>query len=136
MDICWQRSHRLADVMIDPALNAWDAAALLPILEEAGGHFVDWNGEPTIYGGNGVSVAPGPKETVFAAEKPSEIDGDNFSSIDEFYDEISRVLVPGVEWGRNLSAFNDILRGGFGTPEGGFLLVLEELGNVAATTWF
>ena len=29
---------------------------------------------------------------------------------------------PGAEWGRNLDAFNDILRGGFGTPAGGFRL--------------
>src|SRR5262249_33668233 len=35
---------------------------------------------------------------------------------------ISRVLVPEAEWGRNLDAFNDILRGGFGTPEDGFQL--------------
>lgn len=45
-----------ADLMVDPALNPWDGAALLPILEEAGGHFLDWKGEPTIYGGNGISV--------------------------------------------------------------------------------
>jgi histidinol-phosphatase len=45
-----------ADVMIDPAMNAWDAAALLPIMQEAGGHFVDWTGNATIYGGNGLSV--------------------------------------------------------------------------------
>jgi RNAse (barnase) inhibitor barstar len=51
-----------------------------------------------------------------------EIDGANFSTLDEFYEEISRVLVPGVYWGRNLDAFNDILRGGFGTPSGGFTL--------------
>jgi RNAse (barnase) inhibitor barstar len=51
-----------------------------------------------------------------------EIDGADFSNLDEFYDEISRVLVPGVSWGRNLDAFNDILRGGFGTPEDGFTL--------------
>ena len=45
-----------AELMVDPALNPWDAAALVPILEEAGGHFIDWKGEPTIYGGNGISV--------------------------------------------------------------------------------
>ncbi|MCA9053753.1 MAG: histidinol-phosphatase [Planctomycetaceae bacterium] len=44
-----------ADVMIDPLLNPWDAAALVPIVEEAGGRFVAWNGERTIHGGNGVS---------------------------------------------------------------------------------
>jgi RNAse (barnase) inhibitor barstar len=55
--------------------------------------------------------------------KPTyEIDGTRFSTLEEFYDEISRVLIPGAEWGHNLDAFNDILRGGFGTPEGGFVL--------------
>jgi RNAse (barnase) inhibitor barstar len=55
--------------------------------------------------------------------KPTyEIDGRRFSTLEEFYDEISRVLIPGAEWGHNLDAFNDILRGGFGTPEGGFVL--------------
>jgi RNAse (barnase) inhibitor barstar len=54
-----------------------------------------------------------------------EIDGANFSTIDGFYDEISRVLIPGATWGRNLDAFNDILWGGFGTPEEGFVLVWE-----------
>ena len=51
-----------------------------------------------------------------------EIDGKNFSTLEEFYDEISRVLIPGAQWGRNLDAFNDILRGGFGTPDHGFTL--------------
>lgn len=54
--------------------------------------------------------------------KTYEIDGENFSTLEEFYDEISRVLIPGASWGRNLDAFNDILRGGFGTPDEGFVL--------------
>jgi histidinol-phosphatase len=45
-----------AEFMVDPKLNPWDAAALVPIVQEAGGHFVDWNGQPTIYSGNGLSV--------------------------------------------------------------------------------
>ena len=36
---------------------------------------------------------------------------------------MSRKLIPNAEWGHNLDAFNDILRGGFGIPEGGFVLV-------------
>ena len=52
-----------------------------------------------------------------------EIDGARFSSLEGFYDEVSARLIPGAEWGRNLDAFNDILRGGFGTPEKGFVLV-------------
>ena len=51
-----------------------------------------------------------------------EIDGEHFSTLYEFYDEVSRILIPGADWGRNPNAFNAILRGGFGTPEGGFVL--------------
>jgi len=50
------------------------------------------------------------------------LDGRGFSTLEEFYDEVSRVLIPGESWGRNLDAFNDILRGGFGTPGEGFIL--------------
>jgi RNAse (barnase) inhibitor barstar len=50
-----------------------------------------------------------------------EIDGQDFATLEEFYDVVSRVLIPGAEWGHNLDAFNDILRGGFGTPEDGFV---------------
>ena len=31
-------------------------------------------------------------------------------------------MIPDAQWGRNLDAFNDILRGGFGTPDDGFIL--------------
>jgi RNAse (barnase) inhibitor barstar len=56
--------------------------------------------------------------------KPAfEIDGSHFNTLEGFYDDVSERLIPGVFWGRNLDAFNDILRGGFGTPEGGFVLV-------------
>jgi len=51
-----------------------------------------------------------------------EIDGTRFSTLEEFYTEVSRVLIPGAAWGHNLDAFNDILRGGFGTPAGGFTM--------------
>ena len=44
-----------AEVMIDPVLSAWDAAPLLPILQEAGGRFTDLRGRATIHGGSGVS---------------------------------------------------------------------------------
>ncbi len=50
------------------------------------------------------------------------LDGSNFSTLEGFYDEVSIKLIPGATWGRNLDAFNDILRGGFGTPESGFVL--------------
>ena len=53
------------------------------------------------------------------------IDGERFSTLEEFYEEISRVLIPNAKWGHNLDAFNDILRGGFGTPDEGFILIWE-----------
>jgi histidinol-phosphatase len=53
-----------AEVMVDPLLNVWDAAALLPIVEEAGGHFVDWSGKASIYSGNGISVNAALKDAV------------------------------------------------------------------------
>lgn len=45
-----------ADVMLDPIMNVWDCAALLPIVEEAGGTFTDWRGTRTIRGGNAIST--------------------------------------------------------------------------------
>ncbi|MCA8989055.1 MAG: histidinol phosphate phosphatase [Planctomycetaceae bacterium] len=53
-----------AEVMVDPVLSEWDAAALLPILEEAGGHFVDRQGRATIYGKSGISVNAGLKDLI------------------------------------------------------------------------
>lgn len=35
-----------AEAMLDPVLSIWDAAALGPIIEEAGGVFTDWHGTP------------------------------------------------------------------------------------------
>jgi histidinol phosphatase-like enzyme (inositol monophosphatase family) len=45
-----------ADAMLDPIMNVWDNAALKPIVEEAGGSFTDWSGDPTIYGGCAIST--------------------------------------------------------------------------------
>ncbi|MGB0347631.1 MAG: inositol monophosphatase family protein, partial [Balneolaceae bacterium] len=45
-----------ADIMFDPILNIWDAAALLPVLKEAGGIFSDTDGVETIHSGNGFST--------------------------------------------------------------------------------
>jgi histidinol phosphatase-like enzyme (inositol monophosphatase family) len=45
-----------ADVMLDPAMNVWDCAALLPVLEESGGTFSDWRGRRTIHSGNAVAT--------------------------------------------------------------------------------
>ncbi|TWT35793.1 Histidinol-phosphatase [Posidoniimonas corsicana] len=45
-----------AEVMIDPKLSLWDAAALKPVIEEAGGVFCDWQGVPTVHTGDGVAT--------------------------------------------------------------------------------
>jgi RNAse (barnase) inhibitor barstar len=44
------------------------------------------------------------------------LDGNKFSTLEGFYNEVEDQLVKG-HWGRNLDAFNDMLRGGFGGRE-------------------
>jgi histidinol-phosphatase len=45
-----------AEVMADGKMSAWDAAALVPIIEEAGGVFTDWTGARTAFGGNAIAT--------------------------------------------------------------------------------
>jgi histidinol-phosphatase len=45
-----------AEIMIDPIMNLWDAAALLPIIQEAGGQFFDWQGVATVHSGEAVAT--------------------------------------------------------------------------------
>lgn len=45
-----------ADVMLDPVLAPWDAAALYPIVREAGGVFTDWAGQDTAFGGSAIAT--------------------------------------------------------------------------------
>jgi RNAse (barnase) inhibitor barstar len=48
-----------------------------------------------------------------------KIQGNNFSNLAEFFDEVERKMTKGLDWkiGRNLNAFNDVLRGGFGVHD-------------------
>lgn len=48
-----------AEVMVDPVMNPWDAAALLPAVVEAGGVFTDWSGNATAFGGSAVATNAG-----------------------------------------------------------------------------
>jgi hypothetical protein len=45
-----------------------------------------------------------------------------FNTLEEFFEEVSRILSSGQPWGHNLDGFNDILRKGFGTPSGDFTI--------------
>ena len=48
-----------ADLMLEPAMNPWDAAPFPPILREAGGYFGDWSGnEGNIYADEALSTTP------------------------------------------------------------------------------
>jgi histidinol phosphatase-like enzyme (inositol monophosphatase family) len=42
------------DLMIDPILSIWDAAAVKPIIDEAGGSFTDWAGRSRIDSGDAI----------------------------------------------------------------------------------
>ena len=75
--------------------------------------------------------------------KPTiEIDGSHFDTLNGFWEEISIRLVRKASWGRNFDAFNDILRGDFGTPQGGFKIrwnnfqrSRETLGHAETIRW-
>ena len=53
------------------------------------------------------------------------INGSKFLSLEEFSQHFSEVVLNNYRWHGNLDAFNDIFRGGFGTPKGGFVLRWE-----------
>jgi histidinol-phosphatase len=48
-----------AEVMVDGSLADWDAAAVLPIITEAGGVFTDWTGRETAFGKNAIATNRG-----------------------------------------------------------------------------
>lgn len=53
------------------------------------------------------------------------INGASFNTLEGFFDQFGRHALKGKAWGCNLDAFNDVLRGGMGTPKGGFVLVWQ-----------
>jgi histidinol-phosphatase len=61
-----------ADAMIDPIMNVWDAAAVQPIVEEAGGRFTDWKGIPCHDGGDSIATNGLVHEMVLSALKSSD----------------------------------------------------------------
>ena len=42
--------------MVDPVMSPWDAAALQPIIQEAGGSFTDWDGHASAFNGSVVAT--------------------------------------------------------------------------------
>jgi RNAse (barnase) inhibitor barstar len=52
-----------------------------------------------------------------------ELDGECFDTLAGFARHFSDRVLVNHAWDGNLDAFNDILRGGFGTPDEGFTLV-------------
>jgi histidinol-phosphatase len=44
------------ELMLDPIMSSWDCGPFLPILQEAGGYFGDWQGNATIHGGEALST--------------------------------------------------------------------------------
>lgn len=61
-----------AEAMLDPVLADWDAAALSPIVEEAGGVFTDWAGNCTHRGGSGIATNARVADEVRAALRRAE----------------------------------------------------------------
>jgi histidinol phosphatase-like enzyme (inositol monophosphatase family) len=55
-----------AELMVDPIMCVWDAAPMLPILDEAGGKFSDWQGRATIHSGQGIAANPSVWDEVLA----------------------------------------------------------------------
>ena len=64
------------------------------------------------------------------------IDGNNFSTLSEFYDEVENKLTKGLNWkiGRNLDAFNDVLRGGFGIHDDDEPLIIRWMNSDKSKT--
>jgi histidinol-phosphatase len=65
-----------ADVMVDDVISAWDVAALLPIITEAGGAFTDWKGRTTAFGGDAIatnSLLAGAVREILVSRAPAEL---------------------------------------------------------------
>ena len=62
--------------MIDPIMSIWDAAALQPIMTEAGGTFTDWAGQSRVDAGEGIGTHAGILEAVLEITRPYVGGGD------------------------------------------------------------
>ncbi len=71
-----------------------------------------------------------------------ELNGGAFDSFEGFVEHFNRVVLRHHAWNGSLDALDDILGGGFGTPDGGFLIVWKDhtaskrtLGHGAMANW-
>ena len=64
------------------------------------------------------------------------LEGSRITDFASFVEETNRSIFPGYResvgrpWSGSLDAFNDILRGGMGTPDGGFVFRLQDTATV------
>jgi fructose-1,6-bisphosphatase/inositol monophosphatase family enzyme len=42
--------------MVDPITSAWDVAALIPAIVEAGGVFTDWSGKSSLFSNSAIAT--------------------------------------------------------------------------------
>ncbi|MBU6303372.1 MAG: inositol monophosphatase family protein [Verrucomicrobia bacterium] len=54
------------EIMLDPVMNLWDCAPLLPIVREAGGYFGDWQGNERIDAGEALATNARLRDEVLA----------------------------------------------------------------------
>ncbi|MDQ2991655.1 MAG: hypothetical protein M3R30_02395 [Candidatus Eremiobacteraeota bacterium] len=60
------------------------------------------------------------------------IDGGVIETVEDFYNEIEREIIPQRRWPRDLTGFDDVLGGDYGTPDAGFVLRIIEAGAMEA----
>jgi histidinol-phosphatase len=61
-----------AELMCDAIVGDWDVAPFLPIIEEAGGVFTDWDGRRTAFGRSGVATNAALADVVRTHLRPRE----------------------------------------------------------------
>jgi myo-inositol-1(or 4)-monophosphatase len=60
-----------ADIMVDPVVAPWDAMAVIPVVEGAGGRITDYQGGDPVVGGSLVATAGGIHDQVIRLLNPS-----------------------------------------------------------------
>ena len=60
-----------AEIMLDAGMNVWDCAPMLPIMQEAGGHFTTWAGQATIHGADAFATNEALHHDVLELLKPA-----------------------------------------------------------------